>query len=288
MPAVDFHQHLWPVELVELLAGRSEPPRLRGTVLELVGERASEVDLVAHDLQARLALLDRCELDKAVISLPPTLGIDELPEDEAAELVAAYERGILELATASGGRLVPLAAGPDNAEFAGACIGAPKLVDLDRLGPQLDQLEQRGSFVFVHPGPAGTPDGAPDWWPSVVEYTAQMQAAYAMWLAAGAERWPDLRIVFGILAGGAPVQLERLQSRGVAGRDVLHDNVYFETASYGRRALDLCLATFGVDQLLFGSDAPVIDPELTLAAVRGFGDAVSDALCDRNPTRLLY
>jgi 6-methylsalicylate decarboxylase len=287
-PAVDFHQHLWPEPLVELLARRQQPPRLRGSVLELAGERASEIDLDAHDLGARLGLLDRCELDVAVISLAPTLGIDELPEDEAAELVAAYERGILELSAASNGRLVPLAAGSDFDEFAGACIGAPQLLDLDWLAPRLDELERRGAFVFVHPGSARPPDGAPAWWPAVVEYTAQMQAAYAIWLAEGAGRWPNLGIVFAILAGGGPFQLERLQSRGVAGRELLHDNVYFETASYGHRALELCLATFGVGQLLYGSDTPVIDPAPTLDAVRGFGDAVMDALCNRNPTRLLH
>jgi predicted TIM-barrel fold metal-dependent hydrolase len=287
VPLVDFHQHLWPEEVVAVLAHRREPPRLRGSVLELAGERASEIDLAAHDLDGRLAQLDRCGLDMAVVSLPPTLGIDRLPEDEAAELVAAYEHGIRELSAASGGRLVPLAAGASVDGFAGVCIGAPELLDLDRLAPRLDELERRGAVLFVHPGPASSPNGAPAWWPAVVGYTAQMQAAYAVWLAEGAERWPNLRIVFAILAGGGPFQLERLQSRGVPGRDLLHDNVFFETASYGHRALELCLATFGVDQLLFGSDAPVIDPEPTLNAVRGFGDAVADALCNRNPTRLL-
>lgn len=287
VPAVDFHQHLWPEPLVELLVSRRQPPRLRGSLLELAGERTSEINLEAHDLGARLALLDRCELDLAVISLPPTLGIDELPEDEAAELIAAYERGILELSAASAGRLVPLAAGSGVEGFAGACIGAAELLDLDRLARRLDELERRGAFVFVHPGSARPPDGAPAWWPAVVEYTAQMQAAYAGWLAEGAERWPNLPIVFAILAGGGPFQIERLQSRGVTGRELLHDNVYFETASYGHRALDLCLATFGVGQLLYGSDTPVIDPEPTLDAVRAFGDAVTDALCNRNPTRLL-
>lgn len=288
MPAVDFHQHLWPEPLVELLARRRQPPRLRGSVLELAGERASEIDLDAHDLGARLALLDRCELDVAVISLQPTLGIDDLPDDEAAELVAAYERGILELSAASEGRLVPLAADSGVDEFAGTCVGAPELLDLDRLAPRLDELEQRGAFLFVHPGRASPPAGAPAWWPAVVDYTAQMQAAYAVWLAEGAERWPNLQVVFAILAGGGPFHIERLQSRGISGRELLHDNVYFETASYGHRALDLCLATFGVGQLLYGSDTPVIDPEPTLDAVRAFGDAVTDALCNRNPTRLLH
>lgn len=285
---IDFHQHLWPEPLVELLASRREPPRLRGSVLELEEERACEIDLAAHDLETRLALLDRCELDVAVVSLPPTLGIDRLPDEESAELVEAYERGILELSDTSGGRLVPLAAGTGVDGFAGDCIGAPDLLDLDRLASRLGELERREAVLFVHPGPAPSPDDAPDWWPSVVGYTAQMQAAYAVWLAKGVMRWPNLRIVFAILAGGGPFQLERLQSRGVAGRDVLHGNVYFETASYGRRALELCLATFGVDQLILGSDVPVIDPQPTIDAVRGFGDAVTDALCNRNPTRLLH
>ena len=89
------------------------------------------------------------------------------------------------------------------------------------------------------------------------------------------------------LRAAAPFQLERLQSRGVSSRELLHKNVYFETSSYGRRALELCLATFGVDQLLFGSDTPVLDPEPTLTAIRSFGDAVTDALCAQNPSRIL-
>jgi hypothetical protein len=282
MPTVDLHQHLWPEPFVEALTRRRDPPRLSGSVLELVGEGASEIDLAAHDLDTRLALLDRWEIDVAVVSLAPTLGVDGNPE-----LVAAYEQGIREVVAASSGRLVALAPGLALDGFAGACVAAAELGDLDGLAPRLDELERRGIFLFVHPGPARSPEGAPDWWPAVVEYTAQMQAAYAAWLASGAARWPDLKVVFAILAGGGPFQLERLRSRGVSGRELLHENVFFETASYGRRALDLCLATFGVGQLCFGSDAPVIDPEPTLDAVRSFGDAVTDALCNLNPSRLL-
>jgi len=287
MPSYDVHQHLWPEPFVEALARRERPPRLRGALLELAGERASEVDLGAHDLDTRLQLLDRCEIDVAIVSLQPTLGLDALPENERDELAGLWESGVRELARAADGRLVPLAAGPGLEGFAGACVGASELLDLDAIAGRLDDLEERGAFLFVHPHAAQSSSARPDWWPSVVDYTAQMQAAYASWLADGGERWPRLRVVFALLAGGGPFQLERLRSRGVSGRDLPSDNVFFETASYGRRALDLCLATFGVDQLLYGSDTPVIDPDSTLAAVRGFGDAVTDALCRQNPTRLL-
>ncbi|MBA3433379.1 MAG: amidohydrolase family protein [Actinobacteria bacterium] len=288
MPTVDIHQHLWPEPLIAELSRRRQPPLLRGSILELAGERESEIDLGAHDLDARIALLDRCGIDVAVVSFPPTFGVDDLPVDEATALLDAYDSGILELSAAANGRLSAFASRAPAAGFVGVCMGAPELLDLDAAAPRLDELQQSGAVLFVHPGPAHPPSGAPPWWAAVVDYTAQMQAAYAMWHARGVERWPALRVVFAILAGGGPFQLERLRSRGVSGREILDDNVYFETASYGRRALELCLATFGVGQLLFGSDTPVIDPEPTLDAVRGFGDAVADALCNENPSRLLF
>jgi predicted TIM-barrel fold metal-dependent hydrolase len=68
---------------------------------------------------------------------------------------------------------------------------------------------------------------------------------------------------------------------------VLHEHVYLDTASYGERALELALATYGVNQLVYGSDWPVIDPQPTLRAVGGFGQAVADAVCRTNPARLL-
>ena len=75
-------------------------------------------------------------------------------------------------------------------------------------------------------------------------------------------------------------------SRGVEPRSALHDNVYLETASYGRRSLELALSTYGVTQLLFGSDAPVLDPEPGLAALREFGDTLAEVVLRENPERL--
>jgi predicted TIM-barrel fold metal-dependent hydrolase len=165
-------------------------------------------------------------------------------------------------------------------------LPATALLDLDAAAPLLDELERQEKVAFVHPTlrPARAPAA---WWTEVFDYTSQMQEGYGAWLAEGAARWPELRIVFAILGGGGPFQLERLRSRGVDTRDALHPNVYFETASYGRRAIELCLSTFGVGNLVYGSDVPVIDSVFTLDAVRGFGQAVADTLCRENPARLL-
>jgi predicted TIM-barrel fold metal-dependent hydrolase len=286
MPRFDVHQHLWPEQLVAALARRRRPPRLSGSALELERQGSFEVDVRRYGLDARLRDLDRDEIDVAVVSLAPTLGIEELAADEAEPLIAAYHEGILEAADDSRGRIRPLAAGRALDGFAGATVAAGTLLDLDAAAPLLDELTASGGVLFVHPGPCDLRPRTPAWWPAVVDYTAQMQAAYAAWLARGAERWPELAVVFAILAGGGPFQVERLRSRGYELRPALLPNVYLETSSYGRRALELCLATFGVRQLLYGSDAPIVDPAPTLRDVRAFGQAVADALCRDNPTRL--
>lgn len=288
-PAYDFHQHLWPEAFISALSRRKTPPLMRGRTLELTIEPPYTVDLDAHRLETRLALLDRHGIDVAVISLQPTVEVELLPPEEAEPLVEAYHDGILELAEASDGRIRPLAAGVWREGFAGACVSGAALVhEPERLEPLLAELERHGGFLFVHPGPPPpAPPGTPGWWPAIVDYTAEMQAAYAAWLARGAAAHPDLQVVFAILAGGAPIQLERLVSRGVEARSALHANVYFETASYGRRALELSLSTYGVTQLVFGSDAPVIDPEPTLRALEEFGEAVTDLVLRENPSKLL-
>ena len=142
-------------------------------------------------------------------------------------------------------------------------------------------------MLFVHPGPPEAFQAdAPSWWAALASYTAQMQAAYLAWIAEGAERYPGVHVVFAILAGGAPIQLERLRSRGVEPRTVLRPTMHLETASYGRRALELCLDAYGAGQLLYGSDAPVIGTRATLNALSELGEGVQRTILRENPTRL--
>ena len=139
----------------------------------------------------------------------------------------------------------------------------------------------------MHPVAGDPPAAAPAWWPAVVDYTSQMQRAYFAWLAGAQERWPDVTVVFAILAGGGPIQLERLASRGADVRSSLHRNVLFDTASYGRRALELCIETFGVEQLVFGTDTPVVDPTPAIRAVDAFGESVARLIRQDNLLGLL-
>lgn len=285
MPGFDVHQHLWPPGFCAALAQRTEAPRLDGDVLH-TSEGSWATDLADHALETRLALLDRHEIETAVVSLQPTLGLEALDPSEREELVGLWESGILELAATAPGRIVPLAADRPRDGFYGVSIGADRLDRIDELAPTLDALRGKG-MLFVHPV-AGYPSAsAPAWWSAVVDYTGQMQRAYFAWLSSAQERWPDVSVVFAILAGGGPIQLERLASRGVDVRSSLHRNVFFDTASYGRRALELCIQTFGVEQLVFGTDAPVVEPTPAVRAVEAFGESVARLIRQDNLLGLL-
>jgi 6-methylsalicylate decarboxylase len=282
---IDVHQHLWPPGFVDALAGRDAVPCLDGTTLSSP-EGTYEIDRGDDQLGSRLALLDATGIDTAVVSLQATLGLETLEATERERLEGVWEDGILELAASAGGRIVPLSVRRPREGFAGVSVGAGDLDDLEAMAPVLDALRGSG-FLFVHPEAGAPSPGAPPWWPALVDYTAQMQRAYFAWVAAGQVRWPDVNVVFAILAGGAPVQLERLASRGVDVRSVLYPNVYFDTSSYGRRALEVCIETFGVEQLVHGSDTPVIDPSVTLGAIRDFGESVERLITVDTPQRLL-
>ncbi len=107
-----------------------------------------------------------------------------------------------------------------------------------------------------------------------------MQTAWHAFSVWGRPAHPALRVCFAMLAGLAPLQRERLVSRG--GRAVSDPDVFLDTSSYGARAIDAALREVGVDRLVHGSDRPVI-----AGAEPALGEAVHVALRRRNPHRLL-
>ncbi len=287
MTTYDVHQHLWPEPFVGALRSRRTPPRLDGEELVTIEGRFA-VNLAAHEARVRLDALDRDGIDVAVLSLQPSLGLDVLPVDERRQLEASWVEGVTELTAAPGRRFLAFSPSDVREGFAGVSIGSSEFADLDGSAASLDAAADAGAVLFVHPDAGPAPAATrPSWWEWVVGYPARMQEAYLAWLAFGRNRWPTLRVLFAMLGGGGPFQLERLARRGVDVRSALDPNTFFEVSTHGRRAIELCVETFGVSQLAYGSDTPVVDPAPTLDAVRGFGDAVRHVLQSDTPSRLL-
>jgi hypothetical protein len=114
-------------------------------------------------------------------------------------------------------------------------------------------------------------------------YVAQMNAAWHSFIAWGRAAHPRLRVVFAMLAGGAPLHVERLAARGGPSSTAIDPLIFFDTSSYGPRAIDAVIRCMGIDQLVYGSDRPVV----STAAEPSLGDAADAAMRETNPARLL-
>jgi predicted TIM-barrel fold metal-dependent hydrolase len=116
----------------------------------------------------------------------------------------------------------------------------------------------------------------------MTSYVAQMNAAWHAFVAFGRPEHPRLRVVFALLAGGAPFHLERLAARGGPAERAHDPLLFYDTSSYGPRAIDTAARFVGVDQLVHGSDRPLAEPPAW-----SDDDAFAHALRVRNPERLL-
>ncbi len=267
--------------------------------LELAGEPAYDVDLRDHDPVRRAALAERDGVELVAVCLSSPLGIEALPAAEAAPLLAAFNAGILELGepfvlwgAASLARPAPgavdalLDVGAIGVSLPAAALGGSE--GLTRLKPLLARLEQRGAALLVHPGPApwthpADEPAAPAWWPALTRYVADMSQAWHAFLAWGRPAHPRLRVVWTMLAGGAPLQAERLASRG-GPAGALHDPLaFYDVSSAGPHTLDAAIRSLGVDRLVHGSDRPVAEP--VDPAV--LGAAVAHAMLEHNPSAVL-
>ncbi|HEV7938411.1 MAG TPA: amidohydrolase family protein [Solirubrobacteraceae bacterium] len=278
----DIHQHLWTGALVEALARRSEHPFVRDehglTVLFLAGERPYVIDLDSEDGARRAELARRDGLDRTLVCLSSPLGIESLPRQDATELIDAYHDGALALGEPFGvwGALALERLDPDDVDRAleRGCVGislpAGALGSIDtltRLSPVLGRIQEHGVPLFVHPGP-GTrlPTheatlGDPLWWPALTRYVAEVHAAWFVFVTAARRQFPELRVVFAMLAGLAPLHTERLLARGGPAIGVEDPLIFYDTSSNGPQAISLMERLVGSEQLLYGSDRPVVDPD---------------------------
>jgi hypothetical protein len=296
---IDIHQHLWTEALVGALERRSRLPFVRCDddrlcMVHVAGELASAVDLESERPSRRVPLLERDGVDGAVIALSSPLGIEALPRAEARVLIGAHLDGVEELGEPFRAwgpvALDGLRRDDVDAVLERGCVGVSLPAgafepssSLDSLAPVLARLEQLDAPLFIHPGPGlgarpaeyGIAD--PLWWPALTRYVAQMQAAWLAFNALGRRAHPRLRVVFAMLAGGAPLLSERLEARGGPAVATHDPNSFYDTSSYGPFAVEAMARRVGGEQLLYGSDRPVIEP---FASGR-------EALLSKNAGRLL-
>jgi hypothetical protein len=299
LPRYDLHQHLWPEPFLAALERRTAAPLLRrerdgGTTLMLAGEPAAPFDAAPHDPARRREELRADGVDRALVCLSSPLGIEALPRAEAQPVLDAWHDGVFALGEPFGVWGAIALDGPQPADVealldrgaAGVSVPAGAFVTPGAVAevlPVLRALEARDRPLLVHPGavPAGTP--ALPWWPASVGYVTELHAAWHGFAAWARPELETLRVVFAALAGAAPLHVERLAGRGGPALAAFDPLTFYDTSSYGPRAIESVGGVVGIDQLVHGSDRPVLDapPE------HGLGAAGHHALTTTNPARLL-
>jgi len=301
MERIDVHQHLLGEPLIGELARRREAPRLirrrGGWTFQVAGEPDSVLSLEATDAQLRREELREDGVDRALVALSSALGIETLPAEEALPLLDAYQRGVELLPARFGAWGAVQLEAPDPGDVdavlargaVGVSLPATALATpaaLEHVGPLLARLQQHDAPLFVHPGPVAAHgplrEALPSWWPALTDYVAQLQAAWHAFAYAGRPAHPRLRVLFAMLAGGAPLQVERLAARGGPAGAVRDPFAFYDTSSYGPQMLRAAIGVVGAGQLVHGSDRPVVVPRVPAADT-----ALGHALLRVNPSRLL-
>jgi predicted TIM-barrel fold metal-dependent hydrolase len=281
---VDAHQHIWTKPLLSRLAERDALPLVRDedglSVLHSAAESPYVIDVPSEVPEARAARVHRDGLDLAIVAISSPIGIEALPRESALELIDAHLDGVLALPSefTAWGPIAVDGAQPGEVDelLDRGCVGislpAGALASpaaLERLGPVLERVTRRDAPLFVHPGRApgqrATPSefAEPLWWRALTDYVWQMQAAWLSFATLGRREHPDLKVLFAMLAGGAPLLVERLEARGGPNIDLRDPNTFYETSSYGPKAVEATAERVGEQQLVYGSDRPVIDPQRT-------------------------
>ena len=276
--STDIHQHLWPEELLAALSRRAEAPRLvrtgRAWELRARGESACVVDPIDHDPVRRGQRAFDDGIERVIIAPSCPIGIEALPAAAAAPLLDAYHTGVARLGAPFGAWAAAGLADPDpvtladhlSSGFVGLCAPAGAFsapAEIGRVAPLLEVLDARSAPLLIHPGPApwdpapDVPSSAPGWWAALTTYVAQMQRAWFVVNQFLRRDFPSLRICFTVLAGLAPLQADRLRSRGGGfGND---RTTFLETSSYGPEITLAVSAVVGDGAIVFGTDRPVVN-----------------------------
>jgi aminocarboxymuconate-semialdehyde decarboxylase len=303
LAVTDVHMHLVPSGLVDRVRGG-----LSGVALSRDGHvvlDGQEIGVAALYEPRRLEdALDERGVDVGCVSAPPPLYRQTLPLDEGQLWTQAVNDSLEELARSSNGRVRCLAhlpvehpavalseasarRGPDWAGFAIASH-APDVTLADAgLRPLWELLDERGAFVFVHPG---EPEDArlANWYLTNLLGNPYETGLAAAQLVFGGVVASFERIRFCLAhAGGVTAALAGRWQQGFdterpgvprehAPRTLLR-RLYVDCVAFSDLYLELAAAVFGADHVLLGSDWP-FPMGAAAGDVAGFGANATRAL----------
>jgi predicted TIM-barrel fold metal-dependent hydrolase len=306
---IDVHAHLWSESYLARLDGIGVPTQ---------GQQGLGAGSAEDELAARFAQMDAAGVDLQVLSVTPVsphvpdeaaaVSAARAANDEYATLVAQHPNRFRAFAALPlphiDASVKELTRALDDLGMLGAAVTTSVLgrgLDDPAFEPVYEELNRRGSVLYVHPAGAGAGSeliaghnltwsiGAP------IEDTV---AVMHLIVAGIPSRHPDMKIIASHLGGALPMVLNRADHQvpweapaapelpSVAARRMWFDTVGHDHAPALRAAVD----TLGADRLVLGTDFPYQAKAEYQAAIDYIGRTVSaeqaTAILDTNAAEI--
>lgn len=281
---VDVHTHLAPINSAKLgeLAGVQWDEASKR--LSLDGHIVGVKDLFFPD--RLVAWLDQNHIQRALVSIPPPLYRQGLSQDDAWAWTNYVNETLLEVIDDYKGRLealfyVPLEhpalieplmgafKGDKYSGIALAAGGNPRIVySDDAYRPLWKTLDQRKSFVFIHPGTCSDPRLAAFYLENLVGNPYETAVAASHLIMAGIPKtYSGIKFCLAHAGGVFPCLCGRLERGFLTDRPGIDTaniepplqaarRFYVDRIAHSDAALELAKEIFGADKILYGSDWP--------------------------------
>ncbi|MFN7085728.1 MAG: amidohydrolase family protein [Burkholderiales bacterium] len=291
MRTYDLHSHVIPPTIVEAM--KADPQRFGMKVVERDGRlfferrgQLSEMEREFHDVDAKIAAMDRMRIDVSALSVaPPTyfynlpaeagLAASRLSNDGIARMVEKYPARLRGMAT------LPMQ-DPDAAitelervvkEYGFKAVEMGTSVEGEQLAhPKFRRLlktvEQLGCFIFTHPYACSAKGGMDSYELfNTVGYPLDSTLMAAHLMASGAlDDLKTLKIVIPHGGGYVPYQIGRFArahrhrpAASVATQSSPYDlfkRFYFDALTHDPRATRHLINMAGADHVVIGTDNP--------------------------------
>ena len=296
---VDVHAHYLPKNFSDFMGDRFWP---RVGVPVRTGLARHPFSDSPEDISGRFELMDAAGVEKQVLSphWPPYLP----DQRECVTAVQMLNDGYADLAHRYPDRIASYVMLPlphidaalremERGFDQLGCVGVNmNIVCLNRsvaeteFEPIYEEMDRRGAILFVHPAGTGICS------PFIVDYgyrasvgTSLEDATFVLHMIAKQipHRYPNIKFIVPHLGGPIPMLLNRLDKQGQRDHPNLAEppsatarRFWYDTVCYGSKAAFTCaLEAFGADQLVTGSDYPVLQDyeayKETFAYIEGLG-----------------
>jgi predicted TIM-barrel fold metal-dependent hydrolase len=291
---IDMHAHWSPPELREAFRARKQPPHIvtNDDGVEVIRSQRGEqaADGMFDDLETRLAEMDRQGITTGVLSLwGPHQWVERLPVEESLPLVQLYNDGVSKICAEHEGRFAAYASLPladldaAVAEFDRA-MGLPGIIgaivpgnafrtyeDAQAYRPILEVANRHRAVLFIHWGPRPG-----DEWPRVKPGTdnfvrrlgtLDMQAnlsscTVTLTMTDILDDYPNAKVHIHNLGGNVAFELSRMDHRNLLDTSdepqpstrVVKPNLWYDCNSFGAGSIELGVAAYGADRIVFGTD----------------------------------